>query len=75
MIGDRSLAEINPAVISECREKLSEEKTHLGKIRSSASINRYMAVLSSIFSVAVREWQWIEENPVKKIKKLKESED
>ena len=74
MIGDRSLAEINPAVISECREKLSEEKTHLGKIRSSASINRYMAVLSSIFSVAVREWQWVEENPVKKIKKLKESE-
>ena len=74
MIGNHSLAEITPAVISQCREKLTEEPTHLRKTRTSASINRYMAVLSSVYTVAVREWQWVEENPVKKIKKLNEPE-
>ena len=54
MIGNHSLAEITPAVISQCREKLTEEPTHLGKTRTSASINRYMAVLSSVYTVAVR---------------------
>ena len=74
MIGDLSLADISTAVISQCREKLVDEITSKGKRRTSASINRYMALLSSVFTVAVREWQWLEENPVKKIKKLKEAD-
>ena len=73
MIGDLCLANFSTAVISQCREKLVDEITSKGKRRTSASINRYMALLSSVFTVAVREWQWLEENPVKNIKKLKEA--
>ena len=34
--------------------------------------SRYMAVLSHLFTVAVREWEWLEINPVRKLKPLKE---
>lgn len=74
MIGNLPLAEITPAVISECREKLLEETMHLSKKRSPASVNRYIALLSSVFSTAVREWQWMQDNPAKKIIKFKEPE-
>ena len=73
MIGELALAEITPALISECRDRLAKKVTSRGRVRSNASLNRYIAVLSSVISVGVREWQWIEENPVSKLRKLKES--
>ena len=59
MIGELVLAEITPALISECRDRLAKEVTSRGRVRSNASLNRYIAVLSSVMSVGVREWQWI----------------
>ena len=73
MFGDCSLDEIKPALISECRQKLEAQITNRGKIMSPATVNRYLSALSSVMSIAVREWQWIEENPVSKLRKLKES--
>ena len=73
MIGELNLAEITPALISECRDRLAKEITSRGRVRTQASLNRYIAVLSSVMSVAVREWQWLDENPVSKLRKLKES--
>lgn len=35
-------------------------------------MNRYLAILSHVFTVAVKEWGWIEENPVLKVSKMKE---
>jgi hypothetical protein len=31
-----------------------------------------LAALSHAYTVAVREWQWCEDNPVRKISKLRE---
>lgn len=39
--------------------------------RSNGTVNRYVGSLSSVFSYAI-SWGWIEENPVSKVKKLKE---
>ena len=72
MIGEFALAEITPALISECRDKLANEVTTRGRLRSQASVNRYIAALSSAYSLADREWQWVDENPVVKLSKLKE---
>ena len=35
-------------------------------------MNRYLAVLSHAFTVAVREWQWCDDNPVRKVTKPQE---
>ena len=40
--------------------------------RSHATVNRYLAALSSAFGTAVNEWQWLDENPMRLVSKLKE---
>lgn len=71
-LGAYTLAEITPALLAEQRDKLLEEKTKRKKLRTPATVNRYLAVLSHVFTVAIKEWQWIEENPLLKITKPKE---
>ena len=73
MIGEITLDQITPSLLSDCRDKLSDEITTRGQLRTNAGVNRYMACLSSVFNIAVREWQWLEENPVRNFNKLKES--
>jgi integrase len=70
-IGNRWLAEVSPPLIFELRDKLLNETTYRHTKRSSATVNRYLAVLSHAFSVAVNEWHWLSESPMKKLK-LKE---
>jgi integrase len=72
-IGAYTLADITPAVITQCRDKLLAEINSKGKIRTPATVVRYMAALSHAFSIAVNEWQWLEDSPIRKVKKPKES--
>ena len=71
-IGAYSLSEITPALIVEKRDLLARGRTYRGTKRSPATCNRYTAALSHAFSVAVREWGWVEENPFSRIQKLPE---
>ncbi len=72
-IGSFLLSDITPALITEHRGKLSQEKSERkGRKRTDATINRYCAALSHCFTIAVKEWGWMQENPILKIKKFKE---
>lgn len=71
-IGSYTLSDITPALIVECRDKLSSEYTPRGNQRSPATVVRYMAALSHAFTIAVNEWQWLEDSPMRKVKKPKE---
>jgi integrase len=68
-IGDRLLADVTPALIVECRDKLANGITRRGKQRAPATVVRYMAGLSHAFTVAVNEWGWLEDSPMRKVKK------
>jgi integrase len=68
-LGHALLADVTPALIAECRDKLTRDKA---KPRANATTVRYMAAISHVFTVAVREWQWCDDNPVRKISKPKE---
>ncbi|MCP3680077.1 MAG: hypothetical protein GY782_07455 [Gammaproteobacteria bacterium] len=59
-IGDNLLAKITPALIAEQRDKLANEQTVRGKLRSHGTVNRYLAALSHLFSTAEKEWGWLE---------------
>lgn len=52
--------------------RLAIMKEELGKDKANATVNRYFAALSHVFTMAVNEWEWMDENPIRKIKKLKE---
>lgn len=71
-LNDYYLCHIAPSVICELKDKLLKEKTPRGTLRSQSTANRYLAALSCAFSIAVKEWNWLKENPVSKISRYKE---
>lgn len=71
-LGHLSLVDITPATIVARRTELLSEKTRRKKLRSPATVVRYLATLSHAFSIAMRDWQWVTENPVSKITKPRE---
>jgi integrase len=72
-LGPYALADVTPALIVQCRDELAIGITYRGTQRSPATVVRYMAALSHAFGVAVKEWQWLEDSPMRKVKKPKES--
>ena len=71
-LGDCRLSAVSSAMISECRDELKKGQTQYGTPRSAATVNRYLAVLSHAFTIAWKEWDWINFNPVLNTRKLKE---
>jgi integrase len=72
-MGDFSLADTKASTISEYRSILMREPSPSGnKLRSAATVNRYMAALSHMMTIAHKEWEWIDQNPCSKLSKLKE---
>ncbi len=69
---DYYLCAITPAVIAEVKELLIKEVTPRKTLRSQTTANRYLAALSCAFSIAVKEWSWLKENPMSNISKYKE---
>jgi integrase len=72
-LGSYLLSDITPALIVEVRDKLLSEPAPRGNTRNPATVVRYMAALSHAFTIAVNEWQWLEDSPMRKVKKPKES--
>jgi len=73
-LGDRLLAHITQALISEHRDLLLKEIGPKKKKRSPASVVRYMAALSHVYTIAINEWEWVEDSPIRKVRKPKEPE-
>ena len=73
-LGAYTLADVTPAMIAECRDRLADDPQKPGVDRlSPATINRYLAALSHAFTIAVKEWGWLEDSPVRRVTKGKES--
>lgn len=68
-IGSHTLADVTPSLISECRDKLGSAVTVRGKPRAPATVVRYMAALSHAFTIAVQEWGWLDDSPMRKVRK------
>lgn len=71
-LGPYYLRLLTSSLIAEVRDKLLVGHSRRGKVRSNSTVNRYLAALSHAFTIAVKEWGWCEENPVLKVRKLKE---
>lgn len=71
-LGSHYLQNIRPSIISDKKQKLLSGKTSKGVVRSKSTCNRYLATLSHVMSICLKQWEWISENPVKKISREKE---
>ncbi|MGI6458542.1 MAG: tyrosine-type recombinase/integrase [Candidatus Hydrogenedentales bacterium] len=74
-LGSLCLADVTPAAITEARDALAASPVRQGKTvkpRSAGSVNRHLAVLSHLFTVACNDWGWLEYNPMRKVSRLRE---
>jgi integrase len=65
--GGRALAEITPKLIVEYKTQ------RYAAGLKPASINRELANLKKAFNLAVREWEWCQENPVSRVSMEREN--
>lgn len=71
--GSKALIEITPSLLAEAKETLLNGITPRKTKRSNPTVNRYFSTLSRAFTLAFQEWQWINENPFRRVSKLKEN--
>ena len=72
-MGAYLLSDVTAAMVGQYRDELASGATTRGEHRNPATVVRYLAALSHAFSVAVNEWEWLEDSPMRKVKKPTES--
>lgn len=72
--GNLLLADLTAAVIAEGRDQLLNETTIRGGLRNPSTVNRYLSALGKAITITVKEWGWLEENPMRNISKPSEGE-
>ncbi len=71
-IGHMLLCDLSPQVLSQERDELSKKLLAKRKKRSPANVNRYLAALSHMLTIASEEWGLISENSLLKVRRLSE---
>jgi integrase len=81
--GHLLLADLTPARIAEFRDKLLHSPRNPRRANhrvkqplsrhAPATVNRYLAVLSHACTIAMKEWAWLDDNPLRKVRKLREA--
>ncbi len=72
-LGDRPLSSLTPAVIADARDRLAKKSNRAGQPLSGSTVNRHITALSAVLRVAVREYGWIQRNPVANVMRLEDS--
>ena len=70
--GHVHMQDFTASVLAEGRDCLLREPGRYNKKRSPSTVNRYLATISHVLSIAFNEWEWLRENPVRKSLKRKE---
>jgi integrase len=73
-IGHVVLRELRPSRIGQLRDQLAGDTTRRGRTRTGATVNRYLAALSSVLGCAAKEWGWIDSNPCTRVKRETEGQ-
>lgn len=73
-LGAYSLDKVTPVKLAEYRDRLAQEpipgpEGRPPRYRSPATVTRYLAALSHAYTIAVREWGWVPDNPLRKVGK------
>jgi integrase len=68
-IGSVLLSNVSAALITECRNELLASKTRRKALMSPSTVVRYMASLSHALNIAVKDWEWLDDSPMRKVSK------
>jgi integrase len=65
--GDTLLEDVKPALLSNYKAQRLQTKSKRGGHISPATVRKELSVLRQIFNVAIDEWEYCRENPVRKV--------
>lgn len=68
-LGHLVLADLTPAILAEARDALLAQKTPRQTVRNPSTANRYIAAFSRVLTIAMKEWGWIDDTPMRKVSK------
>ena len=71
-LGMLTLADLTPDLFVDCRDKLAKKEVPSGALMSPATVNRYLAVMSHALNIAVKEYRWLPDSPMRDVSKLPE---
>jgi len=71
-LGALTLAEITPARIVAVRNKLLTTTTRRKRPMTPASANQYVAALRHCLNIGVREFELLDDNPIRKVRQMTE---
>ena len=71
-LGHVLLSDLTPALIVESRDFLLAQPTPHGKPRTTSTVNRYLAAFSKALTIAMKEWGWLEDSPMRRVSKFQE---
>lgn len=71
-LGPYLLANVNAPLIVQYRNELQTTHTHRGTPMSPSTVVRYLAALSHAFTIAVKDWGWVDDSPLRKVTKPKQ---
>ena len=72
LLGDLRLSELTPNRLLNARSEIAKHRGRSSSRISNASLNRYTAALHHVLETAVQQYGWLEQNPMRRVKKLKE---
>lgn len=71
-LGHLLLSKLTPSVIAEARDALLTEMTTRQALRNPSTVNRYLAAFSRALTIAMKEWEWLDDSPMRKVSKPSE---
>ena len=71
-LGAYALADVGAPLIVQFRNELHASKTHRGTPMSPSTVVRYLAALSHAYTIAVNDWGWVDDSPLRKVAKPKQ---
>ncbi len=74
LLGTEILIALNSDTLLKARGQIAQRKVSNGDRISTATINRYTAALSHVLEVGVKQYHWLDTNPMRQVVKLKENQ-
>jgi len=65
-LGNILIDEVTPGSIARARDELIRESL------APATVVRYLAALSHLYTVASNEWEWLDHHPVRRVRRPKQ---
>lgn len=72
-LGHLLLSDLTSIAIADVLERWRKGPNPWGCVLSGPTLNRYLATLSSVLTAAARDWGWLPRNPVREVRRFKES--